>query len=692
MYTNLLGTLRYTIKANRNLIIGAILSIGLVAMVFFSYMVSETRREYEVKLLEDADMAVLSVNGVLHQAEAVLTTISQANAVQTKDTQKSTGFLRRVSAQFPYIEAIGIADLNGDVFADSGGDHKLNIAKRSFFKGALQKDGFYVSDSLISIVDKKHIVGFSMPVKGVDGKTVGVAYAIVPLKQINETLKAQAKGKKVNIILMDTKGAILAYSNPVYTKDDNLVMADLLEVKEELGGIRGVKIEDNEAENHKDLVAYVPVPTSNWGLVVEAPVKLVYSSLLSQLFIPLILLLVLVSPSLFIFWLFLLKLGEQQKILKANNDVLARLAITDGLTGLYNHRFFQEHLEEAVIKAKEEDASLSLILLDIDYFKHFNDTFGHMAGDTVLKELASMLNSLIGEHGFVARYGGEEFAIILSGKGSLEALAKAEEIRKTVEQHSFSGKGLENGKVTLSIGLASFPEHAHKKEDLVRLADQALYKAKFSAKNKVEVYYSVLDDLKTHLNESEQNLLSSVKTLITVINAKDRYTYGHSERVLEFSLALGNCFGLDRNYLDLIKYGAFIHDIGKIEIEREILNKTGPLTADEFKVIKEHPVLGAEIVRPVDSLRNTIPIILHHHERYDGTGYPLGLKGEAIPFMARIVAVADSFDAMTTDRPYKKAKSEREALEELERCAGSQFDPAIVKVFVEMMTSKVKVS
>lgn len=368
---------------------------------------------------------------------------------------------------------------------------------------------------------------------------------------------------------------------------------------------------------------------------------------------------------------------------------LSQKVITDVVTGLYNHRYFQERLNTEIQSAKKAGYKLALIIIDLDYFKYYNDTFGHQQGDLLLKEVGQIIKECIKDMGIVCRYGGDEFAVILPDTRVDQITSVAEKIRRAIEGKRFFGEEKQPGsEVTASVGIAIYPENASDKDELIKKSDDAMYKAKFMSKNRVELYFSVLDDIKVLLNESEQHLLNSIRTLITIINAKDKYTYGHSERVVLYSTMIGKSMGMTEDELRKLRYGAYLHDIGKIEISRDILNKETALTEEEWQILKGHPVWGADIIKPIRALNDSVAAIMYHHERFDGWGYPQGLKGYDIPLCARILAVADSFDAMMTKRPYKKAKTLEEAVEELERCKGSQFDPEIVHKFIEILLSE----
>lgn len=379
-------------------------------------------------------------------------------------------------------------------------------------------------------------------------------------------------------------------------------------------------------------------------------------------------------------------LGFYVKTESNHIERLQNLANEDGLTGVYNHRFFHETLREKLISRKEDNNPISLIFMDIDHFKHYNDLYGHQKGDQVLKIIGSLLKEIIDKDGIVARYGGEEFAVILPGISEQDAIKIAENIRYRIQETYFEGEENQpKGKLTASIGISTFPDKAKNDVELIKCADDALYRAKFFNKNRVETYHSILDELKEDIEDKHIDLVTSIKTLISVINAKDRYTYGHVERVVIYSRLLADKLKLSIEDKKKLVYGAYMHDIGKINIAEEVLNKKMPLNNDEWQILKQHPANGVEIIKPVESLSYIAPLILHHHERYDGKGYPENLKGEDIPYLARILTVVDSFDAMTSNRPYSKIKNHSEAIEELKKCRGSQFDPVITNAFIEVI-------
>ncbi|MEG2983259.1 MAG: diguanylate cyclase [Peptostreptococcaceae bacterium] len=393
---------------------------------------------------------------------------------------------------------------------------------------------------------------------------------------------------------------------------------------------------------------------------------------------------VIVSAFLVTSWI----LGMYVNIEKEHSHELQILANVDELTGLYNHRYFQESLENIMELADENKTSVSLLFMDIDYFKNYNDINGHQAGDLLLKQIGNILKSSIRENDVVARYGGEEFAVILPDTNEEDAVKVGERIRVSIEQTYFYGQESQpNHNMTISIGVSSYPLRANNKHQFINTADDALYRAKSLNKNRVEVYYSVLEEIADHIYIDEETG-KSLKRFINMINKKDRYTYGHTERVVIY-------LGWFANYLELnekdklnLKLAAYLHDIGKVEIPEEVLNKKEKLTDSEYEMLKKHPTLGVELIKHIKSFEELLPLIKHHHERYDGRGYPDKLSGEDIPYLARVISIADSFDAITSHRPYNVRRGHADAIKELKRCAGSQFDPELVDKFIKMIELK----
>ena len=365
------------------------------------------------------------------------------------------------------------------------------------------------------------------------------------------------------------------------------------------------------------------------------------------------------------------------------NLKLKELAVKDGLTGLFNHRSFQDILGSYIRNSKKENKEVSLLFMDIDNFKNYNDVNGHQRGDWLLTRLGEVLMNTVGDLGIVTRYGGEEFAVILYNQSEDTALNLGELIRQNIQNTYFIGQEHQPNKhITVSIGVSTYPKVAKTKKELIELADNALYRAKSFDKNRVERYYNILDEIDPSIDKKS---LESVANMLNNINMKDKYTYGHSERVVIYAKKFATYLQMkDKDKKELL-LGAYLHDIGKLEISKELLTKREKLSESEFNILRQHPTLGSDLVSRINEFADVIPLIKYHHEKYDGTGYPSKLKGDDIPYLARILTIIDSFDAMTSKRPYNIRKDYKQAIGELEKCAGSHFDPELVYKFIEML-------
>jgi diguanylate cyclase (GGDEF)-like protein/putative nucleotidyltransferase with HDIG domain len=326
-------------------------------------------------------------------------------------------------------------------------------------------------------------------------------------------------------------------------------------------------------------------------------------------------------------------------------------------------------------------------MLDIDLFKAYNDIYGHLAGDQVLRKVGYYITTSIRSVDLAFRYGGEEFAVILPEARLDDAYKVAERIRKTVESKT-SSRAMP---ITASLGVGNWPNDGVMKEEVIGLTDAALYRAKQTGRNRTCLSSDILKPGTSLIGmelETKPRALSIIYALAATVDAKDSYTYGHSRKVSEYAVAVAEGLHLPPEKVNTIRAASLLHDIGKVGVPDSILNKKAPLTEDEWKPIKAHPELGVEILRHVIDLANCLPAILHHHEHYDGSGYPAGLSGDSIPTEAKILSVADAYDAMTSPRPYREQLSIEAALDELRRCSGTQFSPEIVEIFCNVVRPK----
>ncbi len=388
--------------------------------------------------------------------------------------------------------------------------------------------------------------------------------------------------------------------------------------------------------------------------------------------------------------------------LDKKNKELIELSITDGLTGLYNHRFIQERFEFEFKRVKRYGGNLSCLMIDIDHFKDLNDTYGHQCGDYVLRELSMLFRKHSREVDICGRYGGEEFLILTNVPVEL-TMQFATKLHAAIEKHVFSFEG-GTFHVTVSIGVADFRPGMKDRHELIEHADVALYQAKEDGRNLIRIWkekMGVDEDAVDHFSAQELKkkfiLLSDqmrgtymeyTNALVKAVDAKDPFTREHSQNVSSCAVEIARALGLAENEIEVVKYAGLLHDVGKIAVNQDILVKKDPLSHEEKELLKKHPVIGVNILKDIRFLEKEIPIILYHHERWDGKGYPHGLKGREIPLGARIMAVADAFDAMSSGRGYKDKVPPPRVIEELQLGSGTQFAPDIVDVFVALLKKR----
>jgi diguanylate cyclase (GGDEF)-like protein len=348
-------------------------------------------------------------------------------------------------------------------------------------------------------------------------------------------------------------------------------------------------------------------------------------------------------------------------------EVLERMAMTDPLTGLGNPRAFHEDMASAVAREDRSSGARSLILLDMDGLKLVNDTLGHQAGDDHLKLVGEALGRTMGPGRGLYRTGGDEFAVLVDDErawGALELTQRLQESLATIDRPIG---------VSVSAGIADVASSSSA-ADLLREAHLALLAAKRSQQG-VVIYTPELDDQRPGVRVVHTGTLASALAL--AVDAKDPYTRSHCQTVSQLCALVAAEIGLSPERIARMRLGGLLHDVGKIGVPDAILNKPARLTEEEHLLMQRHAALGGEIVAAADLLEES-DWVRHHHERYDGNGYPDQLAGENIPLESRIILACDSYEAMTSNRPYRKAPGHAFAIEELQRNAGTQFDPAVV--------------
>jgi two-component system cell cycle response regulator len=375
-------------------------------------------------------------------------------------------------------------------------------------------------------------------------------------------------------------------------------------------------------------------------------------------------------------------------------------ATIDKLTGVANRQALLMALFTEVERAGRYDRPLSVAFVDIDHFKAVNDTYGHAVGDVVLRGVAQAIKSNLRQTDLIGRYGGEEFMLLLTETNVEDGAILTEKLRHLVGRLRFAVEGNPNLTVTISIGIAGGSGNQLRVETLVRDADAAMYSAKALGRNQTYVFAEPDEDARVPrapisaagraraIEVGRAAREAATAALTAVVSPLANHRGQPSAMISTIVTAMGRHLDLPEQEIDRLRIAALLHDIGKVAVPEEILEKPTSLTSAEWRSVVQHPRIGQVILEQATALKDAVPIILHHHERYSGHGYPYGLRANDIPLGARIVAVADAYDAMTHDRPYKRAMTHEQAIAELRRHAGTQFDPELVSLFCDLYASR----
>lgn len=373
------------------------------------------------------------------------------------------------------------------------------------------------------------------------------------------------------------------------------------------------------------------------------------------------------------------QLEASKKTLRDRYHEAKTLADQDPLTGLLNHRALFEHLDDALRRARQQTEHLSVVLMDFDDFKYINDSYGHLKGDQILRRAAGVIKACARKNDLLGRYGGDEFLAILPGATQEEAVTFANRIIA-----SLAGKERTQDvdlpremPIFVSCGVASYPECGEEVNELVAYADANLYRAKAAGGGMVTAKQS-----SEEAEEAQGGTFGILEGLIAAINNKDRYTRRHSEEVAAHAVRVAESLGLSDEEQRSIRIAGLLHDVGKIGVPENVLRKPGELDPAERAIVERHVEIGELLIRDVPYARAVREAVGAHHERWDGNGYPKGLRGAEIPLGGRILAVADTFSAITSRRPYRDALSPEEAQAILLQARGNQLDPELVDILL----------
>jgi diguanylate cyclase (GGDEF)-like protein len=357
-------------------------------------------------------------------------------------------------------------------------------------------------------------------------------------------------------------------------------------------------------------------------------------------------------------------------------------ARTDALTGLLNHGAMQVRVREEIARARRDGTPLSFVIIDLDDFKRVNDVRGHQAGDELLRGVADLLRAELRPYDQVARYGGDEFVLLLPGSDEDAACQIAERVRDSVAAQTLPGSRLElAGACSLGVAQWHAPLDAAM---LLEHADRALLLAKRTGKGRVAVANADIER-ELALLHADRGSPAAVQALAAAIEERDHYTREHSETVVHLARGVAMILGLESTKVDRIAHAALLHDVGKLAMPEELLEKNGPLTRSEWEVMSEHPIVGERILARTKDLAALAPIVRHEHEHWDGTGYPDGLVRERIPVGSRVILACHAYVAMTAQRPYRQALTDVQAQAELRAGAGSKYDPEVVDALLDLL-------
>lgn len=651
------------------LIILYVLVMGILLMIQIHYIIPYIRnRELETKKVyqeEIADNLSRELEDDLARIEGRLLKMITQPEFLNNDIEKQTKtitWLKDVSNAF---SDIFIMDSEGYYIAGTAGDDLSKYQTISYSDQLFFSIPFVQGKTCCGYPEYRssagHIIcSLNIPIQSDTGERTGVLSSLVILNDLVSRVKDYELTEGTIITLVDTEGTVIASSNiDLFSLEDGPLS---LNYSKHHPCVQNVMEGKGGAYEH----AYNGIPyfscssileSNGWGVIVETPMDIMMAEINTMSKI-----LWMINIILFIFALFFLIVFSRQidRDREKAEENLKHLSLYDSLTGLYNRYYFEEELKRL---DTARQIPISIAMGDLNSLKLVNDTFGHEKGDMLLKRIAGLIKDSFRSEDIVARWGGDEFSVILPRTSKITT----EEIISRIREKC-RNTNKDEIPLSISIGVATKESPDQDIHTVIGEAEDNMYRNKLLEKDSIT--HSLISSLETSLFE------------------KSHETREHTDNLNELVLKLGRKLKLSESGLDELSLLSRLHNIGKVAIPEKILQKKGKLTMRDWDTIKKHPVIGSNICSSSPLLSHIANAVLCHHEWWDGSGYPKGLKGNKIPMISRVIAIVDAYDAMIHERSYKKKMTIEEAVQELKVCAGTQFDPGLVETFIDIIENK----